>query len=94
MSFCVVVYKSKRNWTNAEMRCSLTQTTSFSTDFKTMQEKRDDTLNQVNASVELLEYLFDATVLPQSFNDKCALCTFLQSSLKVFNKLLKIIFGK
>ena len=58
MSFCVVVYKSKRNWTNADMCHSLTQTTSLSTDFKTMQEKRDNTLNQVNASVELLEYLF------------------------------------
>ena len=73
---------------------SLTQTTSFSTDFKTIQEKRDNTLNQVNASVELLEYLFDSTVLPQSFDDKCTLCTFLQSSLKVFKKLLKIIFGQ
>ena len=51
-------------------------------------------LNQVNASVEHLEYLFDSTVLPQLFNDKFALCTFLQSSSKVFNKLLKIIFGK
>ena len=54
-----------------------------------IQEKRDNTLNQVNASVELLEHLFDSTVLPQSFDDKCALCTFLQSSLKVFNKLFK-----
>ena len=89
MLFHVVVYKSKRNWTNADMCHSLTQTTSFSTDFETIQEKRDNTLNQVNASVELLEYLFDSTVLPQLFDDKCALCTFLQSSLKVFNKLLK-----
>ena len=64
MSFHAVVYKYKRNWTNAEMCHSLTQTTSFSTNFKTIQEKRDNTLNQVNTSVELLEYLFDPTVLP------------------------------
>ena len=51
-------------------------------------------LNQVNASVELLEYLCDSTVLPQLFDDKFAMCTFLQSSLKGFNKLLKVIFGK
>ena len=55
MSFHVVVYKSKRNWNNADMCHSLIQKTSFSTDFKTIQEKRDNTLNQVNASVELLE---------------------------------------
>ena len=94
MSFCVVVYQSKRHWSNDDMCHSLTQTTSFSTDFKTLQEKRDNTLNQVNASVELLEYLCDSTMLPQSFNNKFAMCTFLQSSLKVFNKLLKVIFGK
>ena len=94
MSFHVVVYKYKRNWTNDDMCHSLTQTTSFSTDFKTLQEKRDNTLNQVNASIELLEYLCDSTVLPQMFKNKFAVCTFLQSSLKVFNKLLKVIFCK
>ena len=94
MSFHIVVYRSKRNWSNDDIYHSLTQTTSFSTDFKTLQEKRDNMLNQVNTSIELLEYLCDSTVLPQSFEDKFAVCTFLQSSLKVFKKLLKLIFGK
>ena len=94
MSFHVVVYQSKRHWSNDDMCHSLTQTTSFSTDFETLQEKRDNMLNQVNASVEPLEYLCNSTVLPQLFNDKFAMCTFLQSSLKVFKKLLKVIFGK
>ena len=94
MSFCVVVSQSKRNWSDEDMCHSLTQTTSFSTDFKTLQEKRDNTLNQVNTSVELLEYLCDSTVLPQSFDNKFTMCTLLQSSLKVFKKLLKVIFGK
>ena len=49
--------------TNTDMCHSLTQKTSFSTDFETIQEKRDNTLNQVNTSVELLEYLFDSTVI-------------------------------
>ena len=89
-----MVYQSKRHWSNDDMCHSLTQTTSFSTDFETLQRKRDNTLNQVNASVEPLEYLCDSTVLPQSFNDKFTMCTFLQSSLKVLNKLLKVIFGK
>ena len=51
-------------------------------------------LNQVNTSIELLKYLCDSTVLPQMFKNKYAVCTFLQSSLKVFNKLLKVIFCK
>ena len=77
MSFCVVIYQSKRNWSNDDMCHFLTQTTSFSIDFETLQEKRDKVLNQVNASVELLEYLCDFTVLPQSFDDKLCVNSYI-----------------
>ena len=89
MPFCVVVYQSKRHWSNDDMCHSLTQTTSFSTDFETLQEKQNNMLNQVNASVELLEYLCDSTVLPQSFDDKFAMCTFLTIIFESFQQNVK-----
>ena len=64
MSFHVVIHKSKRKWSNDDLFCSLTQTTTFSTDFEKLHKKRTKTLNQIDAAIELLGYFLDSTVMP------------------------------
>ena len=63
MSFHVVIYKLKRKWSNDDLCHSLTQTTTFSTDFEKLHEKRTKTLNQIDASIKLLGYFLDSTVM-------------------------------
>ena len=77
---------------NDDLCHSLTQTTTFSTDFETLHENRIITLNQVDASIELLGYFSDSTVMPQKYEDNLSMCKMLQSSLKVFHKLFKLVF--
>ena len=87
MSFHVVIYKLKRKWLNDDLCCLLTQTTTFSTDFEKLHEKRTKTLNQTDAAIELLGYFLDSTVMPQHYGDKLSMCKMLQASLKVFQTL-------